>query len=106
MIRKVARYRIQPAWRSQALEAIEAFVQAIAAHEAHTHYAAFQEPDGVTFLHLMVFPDAAAEQAHANAPYTRAFVEALYPNCQAEPTFTDLRPVAATEAKGTHAHEG
>lgn len=106
MICKVARYRIQPAWRSQALQAIETFVEAIAAHEPHTHYAAYQEPDGLTFLHLMVFPDAAAEQAHAGAPYTQAFVEALYPNCQAEPTFTDLRLLAAAEARSGDAHEG
>jgi hypothetical protein len=30
------------------------------------------------------------KQKHQRAPYTLRFVEALYPNCEVEPSFTDL----------------
>jgi hypothetical protein len=39
----------------------------------------------------MVFKSKAAERYHRGPPWATRFVEALYPLCIGEPTFTELR---------------
>jgi hypothetical protein len=43
----------------------------------------------------MSFPDEATETEHRKADYTLKFVEALYPNCEVQPEFTDLSLMAS-----------
>jgi quinol monooxygenase YgiN len=93
MIRKLAQFKVRPDAADAARRAVAAFVQAVAAHEPQTTFRAYRAGDGVTFVHFMTFPSPEAERAHQTAPYTRAFVDALYPLCEELPTFTDLTPV-------------
>lgn len=50
----------------------------------------------MSFVHLMAFSDQSDEERHQTAPYTMDFVEVLYPNCEEQPVFTDLRPIRST----------
>lgn len=90
MIHKLAQYRIREGEEAAVLVAVAEFVAAVGAHEPTTRYEAFRLGEGLDFLHLMTFPDAAAEQRHRDAPYTERFVAALYPRCATPPTFTEL----------------
>jgi quinol monooxygenase YgiN len=45
----------------------------------------------------MGFPDSQAEAQHQKAPHTLEFVEALYPNCEVQPRFTDLELIESTQ---------
>ena len=93
MIRKVAEYTV----REGAVEAVEAaigrFVAAVRAAEPRTTYEAYRRADGRSFLHFMGFESVEAEEAHRQAPYTAAFVDALYPRCIEPPRFTELHAV-------------
>lgn len=92
MIVKQVTYKVHPEKLDAVLEAIERFVRAVAEHEPSTVYAAYRDNEEPTaFVHLMRFPDAQAEEAHRQAPYTDQFVEVLYPSCEEEPVFRDLR---------------
>ena len=53
--------------------------------------------DGVTFFHVMAFPDEDAEEAHRTAAHTMRFVEELYPRCEEEPIFHTLTLVHTTD---------
>lgn len=81
-----------------ARQAIREFVEAIARHEPHTFYEAYEAADGVSFLHLMAFPDEAAEKNHQTAPHAMKFVESLYPRCEVQPAFAGLALVRSTAA--------
>jgi quinol monooxygenase YgiN len=76
--------------------AVKVFVEAVAKHEPRTVYEAYQSADGLTFFHVMAFPDEAARNEHQGAAYTRAFVELLYPRCEVSPKFTQGRLLAST----------
>lgn len=90
MIRKIARYTVRPGKLPEVEDAIKKFVAAVSRAEPETIYTAYRIEDGVTFIHFMAFPDAEAERNHQTAPYTKNFVEALYPNCEEEPSFMAL----------------
>ena len=90
MVTRIAQYRIAPTARLEVEAAIRAFVAAVGQREPDTDYRAYALPDGVSFIHFMSFPTAAAEAAHRAAPYTLAFVEALYPRCEEPPRFTSI----------------
>ena len=90
MIRLVAQYRIKPETESEVLTAIRAFVDAVHEEEASTDYHAYRLADTNQFLHVMAFPNEAAQKAHQEASYTQDFVEVLYPNCEEPPQFTQL----------------
>ena len=44
----------------------------------------------------MECPVAQAEAYHQKAPHTMKFVEVLYPNCEVQLRFTDLRLLEST----------
>lgn len=94
MICRIAEYLIRPGEEGPVLEAIGAFVAEVRANEPATTYDAYLRDDGLSFIHFMAFPDAAAEERHRRAPYTERFVAALYPRCEAPPVLSDLSVVA------------
>lgn len=100
MIYRIAEYMILPEETAPAFEAIRDFVDAVRENEPETIYEAYLRDDGVTFIHFMAFPDAAAEEAHRRAPYTDRFVEVLYPRCEAPPVFTELASVGRDDSDG------
>jgi len=95
MIVKLVRYRIHRTDAPVVEAAVRDFVSAVAEHERQTTYSAYRATNGVSYVHLMTFPDEGAEQRHRGAAYTKAFVDRLYPLCDAGPTFSDLEPLAS-----------
>ncbi len=93
MIRKVAEYTVRDGEVETVLAAIREFVQAVAQSEPSTVYEAYQRQGQPAFIHVMTFVDAAAEERHQAAPYTRRFVEILHPRCTAQPAFTELTAI-------------
>ena len=67
------------------------------AHEPDTIYGSLVADDGLSFFHAMAFPDEAAERRHAQADYTKRFVDVLYPNCVSPPEFTAVRVIHSTK---------
>lgn len=96
MIRKLANYRIDPESLEEVERAIEDFVSAIGREEPETVYKAYRITGDVSFVHLMAFPNREAERAHQVAPYTKRFVDILYPYCEEQPTFLDVTLVKAS----------
>jgi quinol monooxygenase YgiN len=90
MIRKLANYRIDPESLEEVERAVESFVSAIGREEPETVYEAYRITNDVSFIHLMAFPNREAERAHQVAPYTKSFVDILYPHCEEQPTFLDV----------------
>jgi quinol monooxygenase YgiN len=95
MIVKLVRYRIHRSDAPVVEAAVRDFVSAVAEHERQTTYNTYRATNGVSYVHLMTFPDEGAEQRHRGAAYTKAFVDRLYPLCDAGPTFSDLEPLAS-----------
>lgn len=93
MVTRIAQFRIAPDARADVEAAIRAFVAAIRRMEPDTDYRAYGLPDGVSYIHFMSFSSDAAEAAHRAAPYTAAFVDALYPRCEEPPRFTSLTDI-------------
>ncbi len=96
MIHKIVRYKVKRGKVEEVKRAIIEFVELVAKNEPHTLYEANQADDGVTFIHIMSFPDKSKEEKHKTAVYTMKFVESLYPNCEEEPVFLDLKLVKST----------
>jgi quinol monooxygenase YgiN len=96
MIRKLANYRIDPESLEEVERAIEDFVSAIGKEEPETVYEVYRISDDVSFVHLMAFPNREAERAHQVAPYTKRFVDILYPYCEEQPTFLDVTLVESS----------
>ncbi len=97
MIHKMVRFRVKPEKREAARAAIAEFVASVRAKEPDTlQYEAFEEPDGVWFVHFMTFRSPAAEQLHRATPHVIRFVDVLYPNCDVTPVFTDLKLVRSS----------
>ena len=97
MITKITTYKIRPDKVAEIEAAVQAFVAAIAENEPQTWYAAYRTDEPHTYFHIMGFPDAEAESRHQKASYTLEFVEALYPNCEVPPKFTDLELIESTQ---------
>jgi quinol monooxygenase YgiN len=97
MIRKIARYVVKEDQVENVKPVIEEFISAIKQYESATLYHAYQADDGVTFFHVMAFPDEEAEDAHRTAAHTLRFVEELYPRCEEPPIFNDLTLVHTTD---------
>jgi quinol monooxygenase YgiN len=96
MVSKYVTYKIEPDQLELVLEAVKSFVSAIKENEPDTYYAAYQQSDEVSFMHVMKFADRAAEQKHSSADYTLAFVDVLYPNCSIRPVFYNISELAST----------
>lgn len=91
MIRMHAQFRVRAGEEVLARSLIGDFLIAIRERESGTRlYESFVDHGGRDFVHVMEFKDPAALQAHKDAPHTRAFTQALYPLCEAEPTFVRL----------------
>jgi quinol monooxygenase YgiN len=96
MIRKLASYRIDPESLEKVERAIQRFVEAIAKEEPETTYEVYRIGDDASFIHLMAFPNRETERAHQAAPYTKEFVDMLYPHCEEPPTFLDVTLVKSS----------
>lgn len=95
-----ATFRVKDGEVSRVERAIAAFVRAIGKNEPDTlYYASFRAGDR-DFFHLMTFRHAAAEKRHAAAPYTKRFVEVLYPRCEGHVVFHDVEVLAETRGRG------
>jgi quinol monooxygenase YgiN len=90
MIRLLAEYRIKKGTEDEVLDAVREFVAAVKQEEPQTEYRAFRLAGGRNFLHIMAFPEEAAQNRHQKADYTMQFVSVLYPNCEEEPKFTSI----------------
>ncbi len=91
MISKIVRYKVKSEEVETVLAAIKEFLLAIANSEPETKYDALQLIDEVSFIHSMRFPNPLAEQQHQKAQYTLKFVDTLYPRCEEEPEFTEVK---------------
>jgi quinol monooxygenase YgiN len=93
MIGIMATYRVRKDCVEEVGRAVREFIAAVRENEPFTTYHAYGVEDGVTFVHVMTFPDRESEEAHRTAPYTVEFTEVVYPCCVVEPEFTPLEPI-------------
>ena len=92
----MVRYRVKKGKTEEVRKAIEEFVFNVKRHDWGTvSYDAFQE-DEVTFVHFMAFRDEKSQALHQEADHTNRFVDLLYPICEKEPVFTELKLVKST----------
>jgi len=95
-IRQLAFYEVHPEAIVRVLAAIEELVTHIRLNEQGTlRYEVWQERDNpACFVHLFVFRDAEANEAHSASPATKKFAEILYPHCLEPVRFVDYHQVA------------
>jgi len=91
---RIARFRVRASEAAEAEKAIIAFVSKVADEPGTLRYESFREADGVSYVHLMAFADEAAEEAHKKTDHVKQFVADLYPRCEAQPVFTDLKMIS------------
>lgn len=88
------RFRVRKSEVAAAEKAIIEFVAKVADEPGTLRYESFREADGVSYLHFMSFADDAAEEAHGQTDHMKRFVAELYPKCEVQPVFSDLRMVS------------
>ncbi len=94
MISLTAEYKVKKQKVQETKDAIAAFVSAVHKQEPGTvHYEAFQLPDKVSFIHFMTFKDKKSQKFHQSTTHCEKFVECLYPNCEVEPKFTEVKNI-------------
>jgi quinol monooxygenase YgiN len=96
-IYQTAHYQVRPSAVESVNGAIETFVRYVAEHEPGTRlYAAWQQADDPTrFVHLFIFEDEAAHEAHGSSDAVRAFEDVYSPELVGGPVvFTDYLQVA------------
>jgi len=78
----------------EAKNAIRKFVDEISRKEPGiVLYNCFQEKvDGTSFIHIMTFVSEKAEEHHRHTSYVKKFTDRLYPICEVEPVFSELKP--------------
>jgi quinol monooxygenase YgiN len=91
---RIARFRVRPSEVAAAEKAIIAFVAQVADEPGTLRYESFREPDGVSYVQVMIFADDEAQAKHGQTAHMKAFVAELYPRCEAEPVFTDLKKIS------------
>lgn len=89
-----ATFRVKEGEVKRVERAIEAFVRAIGRNEPDTLFYASYRTGERDFFHLMTFRNGEAEKRHAGAPYTKRFVEVLYPRCEGHVVFHDVDVLA------------
>ena len=95
----MVRYKVKKGAAAEVKAAIERFVLDVKRHDWGTlSYDAFQEDDQ-TFVHVISFRDEKSERLHTEADHTNRFVDFLYPLCEKEPIFTELKLVGTTRQK-------
>ena len=96
-IHQTATYRIDPAGVEEVKAAIVTFVEYVRANEPGTKlYAAWQRADDATrFIHLFIFEDQSAQQAHSESDAVARFEAVYSPHLVERPVvFTDYELVA------------
>jgi quinol monooxygenase YgiN len=100
-IYQTAHYEVDAAAVDKVKEAIEEFVAYVRDHEPRTRlYSSWQEKDDPTrFVHLFIFEDAAAHEAHGRSAAVRRFESVYQPELTGGPVvFTDYVLVATNSA--------
>ena len=86
-------YKVKKDKVNEVKKAIKDFVNEIKKNEPGTLiYEAFQV-NQTKFVHFMKFKDKESEEIHRESSYCKRFVNALYPHCEIEPIFTNLKIV-------------
>ena len=91
---RIARFKVRAAEAAAAEKAIIEFVAKVADEPGTLRYESFREADGVSYVHFMTFADDAAEKAHRETDHVKKFVADLYPRCEVQPSFTDLKKIS------------
>jgi quinol monooxygenase YgiN len=97
---QTAHYSIRPEGVDAVRAAIAEFVDYVAGHEPGTRlYTSWQQVDDPTrFVHLFIFEDEAAHQAHGESDAVRRFEAVYRPFLAAGPVdFTDYLEVATNQ---------
>lgn len=97
-IYQTAHYQVRADAVERVKQAIEEFVGYVTENEPGSRlYAAWQEVNDPTkFVHLFIFEDEAAHEAHGKSAAVRAFEDVYTPELTAGPVvFTDYRLIAA-----------
>lgn len=94
MITKIVEFRIKKDKLQICLKAIKEFTKEVHKNEPNTLvYDSYQKDDKVSFIHLMSFKDARAEEFHRQTPWVKKFANTLYPNCELKPKFSNIKIV-------------
>jgi len=96
-IYQTAHYRVEPDAVAEVKAAIGEFVRYVGENEPGTRfYSAWQQKDDPTrFVHLFIFEDEAAHQAHGRSEAVRRFQSVYSPRLVGGPVvFTDYEHVA------------
>jgi quinol monooxygenase YgiN len=97
-IYQTAHYQVKESAVGKVKQAIEEFVAYVAKHEPGSRmYAAWQsEEDPTRFVHLFIFADEAAHEAHGNSEAVRRFESVYGPELVGGPVvFTDYAQIAS-----------
>ncbi|MEY9963999.1 quinol monooxygenase YgiN [Streptacidiphilus sp. MAP12-16] len=97
-IYQTAHYQVRAAAVDKVVAAVRTFVQYVTDNEPRTRmYAAWQQQDEPTkFVHLFIFEDEAAHEAHGRSQAVREFEAVYRPELVGGPVvFTDYGLVAA-----------
>lgn len=97
-IYQTAHYQVRPEAVDRVRAAIAEFVAYVADSEPNSRlYAAWQEVDDPTkFVHLFIFENEAAHEAHGRSPAVKTFESVYTPELTGGPVvFTDYRVVAS-----------
>ncbi len=94
MKHRIARFKVRASEVAAAEKAIIEFVARVADEPGTLRYDSFREADGVTYIHFMTFADEDAEKAHRETDHVKKFVAELYPRCEVQPVFTDLKKIS------------
>lgn len=100
MLHQLAEYRVKPTSVDRVKRAIDEFVDYVRAHEPGTRvYAAWQSQDDPTrFVHIFIFEDEAAQQAHSESAAVKKFEATYGPELVSDGvTFTDYDLVASRD---------
>ncbi|ROR34582.1 putative quinol monooxygenase [Inmirania thermothiophila] len=87
MIHRLLRYRVRADAVCSVEDAVTRLLEAVRREEPGTFYRVYRLGDGREYLHIMGFPDEAADRRHQQADYTHAFADTLY-DCWESPAET------------------
>lgn len=94
MIYGSASFQIRPDELDPCLDAIRTFVDRVRQEPGTRSYVSLRSrQDPTRFLHLFVFDDAAARDAHAPSEAVQSFTAELYPRCVAPVVFDEYDEV-------------
>lgn len=102
-----ATFRVRPDSLEKCERAAARFVERIRLEEPGTRvYLSLQDnAERTRFLHVMIFDDEQAEEAHRHSPATTEFTTLLYPELLGGVDFHDYRLIAGAGAPSTPARQ-